>query len=255
MNKRIPFSVSDNVDHPISLYAASKKSNELMAHTYSHLFNIPSTGLRFFTVYGPWGRPDMALFILQRQSLKEKKINLFNHGNMLRDFTYIDDIVNGIYDLTEKIPIKNNSWDPENPDPSFSIAPYRIFNIGNNSPVKLIDFLKTIEQAVGKEAIVNLAEMQPGDVESTYANIDAIKDYVGFAPKLILKRVLVTLLIGIRDIIKRINNYDSLLDLIHFFLHSLLFLLNHLTLKMEGCILLILKIYTYLYSNGSVFYF
>ena len=187
MNKKIPFSVSDNVDHPISLYAASKKSNELMAHTYSHLFNIPSTGLRFFTVYGPWGRPDMALFIFTKSIIEGEKINLFNHGNMLRDFTYIDDIVNGIYDLTEKIPIKNNSWDPENPDPSFSIAPYRIFNIGNNSPVKLIDFLKTIEQAVGKEAIVNLAEMQPGDVESTYANIDAIKDYVGFAPKTNIK--------------------------------------------------------------------
>ena len=187
MNKKIPFSVSDNVDHPISLYAASKKSNELMAHTYSHLFNIPTTGLRFFTVYGPWGRPDMALFIFTKAIIDGQKIDLFNHGKMLRDFTYIDDIVEGIYNLTKKIPTKNNSWDPKNPDPSFSIAPYRIFNIGNNSPVKLIDFLKIIEEAVGKQAIVNLAEMQPGDVESTYANIDAINDYVGFIPKTNIK--------------------------------------------------------------------
>ena len=186
MNKKIPFSVSDNVDHPISLYAASKKSNELMAHTYSHLFNIPTTGLRFFTVYGPWGRPDMALFIFTKAIIDGQKIDLFNHGKMLRDFTYIDDIVEGIYNLT-KDPYKKQFLGSKNPDPSFSIAPYRIFNIGNNSPVKLIDFLKIIEEAVGKQAIVNLAEMQPGDVESTYANIDAINDYVGFIPKTNIK--------------------------------------------------------------------
>ena len=183
MNKKIPFSVSDNVDHPISLYAASKKSNELMAHTYSHLFNIPSTEQRFFTVYGPWGRPDMALFIFTKSIIEDKKIELFNYGNMLRDFTYIDDIVEGIYRLTNKIPQKSNDWDPRAPDPSFSSAPYRIFNIGNNKPIKLLDFLELIENSVGKKANVKLVDIQPGDVESTYANIDAINEYVEFAPR------------------------------------------------------------------------
>ena len=183
LNNKIPFSVSDNVDHPISLYAASKKSNELMAHCYSHLFNIPSTGLRFFTVYGPWGRPDMALYIFTKSIIDGEEIKLFNKGNMLRDFTYIDDIVDGIFNLTNKIPQASSQWNPEDPDPSFSSAPYRIFNIGNNKPIKLLEFLKLIEKSVGKKAIVKLADMQPGDVESTFANIDAINEYVGFRPK------------------------------------------------------------------------
>ena len=183
MNKKIPFSVSDNVDHPISLYAASKKSNELMAHTYSHLFNIPSTGLRFFTVYGPWGRPDMALFIFTKSIIEGERIKLFNHGNMLRDFTYIDDIVDGIFKLTKKAPKPQDEWSSENSDPSTSSAPYRIFNIGNNRPVKLIDFIKIIENCIGKKAKIDLTEMQPGDVESTFANIDAIQNYVDFKPE------------------------------------------------------------------------
>ena len=183
MNKKIPFSVSDNVDHPISLYAASKKSNELMAHTYSHLFNIPSTGLRFFTVYGPWGRPDMALFIFTKSIIEGERIKLFNHGNMLRDFTYIDDIVDGIFKLTKKAPKPQDEWNSENSDPSTSSAPYRIFNIGNNRPVKLIDFIKIIENCIGKKAKIDLTEMQPGDVESTFANIDAIQNYVDFKPE------------------------------------------------------------------------
>ena len=183
MNKKIPFSVSDNVDHPISLYAASKKSNELMAHTYSHLFNIPSTGLRFFTVYGPWGRPDMALFIFTKSIIDGERIKLFNHGNMLRDFTYIDDIVDGIFKLTKKAPKPQDEWSSENSDPSTSSAPYRIFNIGNNRPVKLIDFVEIIENCIGKKAKIDLTEMQPGDVESTFANIDAIQNYVDFKPE------------------------------------------------------------------------
>ena len=183
MNKKIPFSVSDNVDHPISLYAASKKSNELMAHTYSHLFNIPSTGLRFFTVYGPWGRPDMALFIFTKSIIEGERIKLFNHGNMLRDFTYIDDIVDGIFKLTKKAPKPQDEWSSENSDPSTSSAPYRIFNIGNNRPVKLIDFIEIIENCIGKKAKIDLTEMQPGDVESTFANIDAIQNYVDFKPE------------------------------------------------------------------------
>jgi UDP-glucuronate 4-epimerase len=183
MNKKIPFSVSDNVDHPISLYAASKKSNELMAHTYSHLFNIPSTGLRFFTVYGPWGRPDMALFIFTKSIIEGERIKLFNHGNMLRDFTYIDDIVDGIFKLTKKAPKPQDEWSSENSDPSTSSAPYRIFNIGNNRPVKLIDFIEIIESCIGKKAKIDLTEMQPGDVESTFANIDAIQNYVDFKPE------------------------------------------------------------------------
>jgi len=183
MNKKIPFSVCDNVDHPISLYAASKKSNELMAHTYSHLFNIPSTGLRFFTVYGPWGRPDMALFLFTKNIIEGKEIDVYNHGNMLRDFTYIDDIVTGIYELTKKIPTPSSTWNPIKPDPSFSSAPYRIFNIGNNKPTKLMDFIQLIEESVGKKAKISFMDMQPGDVESTFADIDAINDYVGFVPQ------------------------------------------------------------------------
>ncbi|MCK5704482.1 MAG: NAD-dependent epimerase [Cyclobacteriaceae bacterium] len=181
-NKNMPFSVGDNVDHPVSLYAATKKANELMAHTYSHLYNIPTTGLRFFTVYGPWGRPDMALFLFTKAILEEKPIDVFNHGMMKRDFTYIDDIVEGIYRLINHIPKPNNSWDALNPDPSFSKAPYKVFNIGNNQPVELNYFIESIEKALGKKAIKNLLPLQPGDVEETYANIDHLKNEVGFKP-------------------------------------------------------------------------
>ena len=181
-NKNMPFSVGDNVDHPVSLYAATKKANELMAHTYSHLYNIPTTGLRFFTVYGPWGRPDMALFLFTKAILEENPIDVFNHGMMKRDFTYIDDIVEGIYRLINHIPKPNNSWDALNPDPSFSKAPYKVFNIGNNQPVELNYFIESIEKALGKKAIKNLLPLQPGDVVETYANVDHLKDEVGFKP-------------------------------------------------------------------------
>jgi len=181
-NKSIPFSVENSVDHPVSLYAATKKANELMAHTYSHLYNIPTTGLRFFTVYGPWGRPDMALFLFTKAILEGKAIDVFNHGRMKRDFTYVDDIVEGISRLTNHIPKPNNSWDALNPDPSSSKAPYKIFNIGNNQPVELNYFIESIEQALGKKAIKNLMPLQPGDVEDTYANVDSLMDEVGFKP-------------------------------------------------------------------------
>lgn len=181
-NKSIPFSVGNNVDHPVSLYAATKKANELMAHTYSHLYNIPTTGLRFFTVYGPWGRPDMALFLFTKAIFEGKAINVFNHGKMKRDFTYVDDIVEGIFRLTTHIPKPNNSWDAFKPDPSSSKAPYKIFNIGNNQPVELNYFIEVIENAIGKKAIKNLMPLQPGDVEATYANVDSLMNEVGFKP-------------------------------------------------------------------------
>lgn len=172
LNKSMPFSVHKNVDHPVSLYAASKKSNELMAHTYSHLFGIPTTGLRFFTVYGPWGRPDMALFLFTRAMLKGEPIKVFNHGKMERDFTYVADIVNGISRMVDKPPVSNSAWNPEFPDPASSSAPYRIYNIGNSSPVKLLDFISAIEEVTGKKAIMEMEDIQPGDVEKTWADVD-----------------------------------------------------------------------------------
>jgi UDP-glucuronate 4-epimerase len=181
-NKNMPFSVGNNVDHPVSLYAATKKANELMAHTYSHLYNIPTTGLRFFTVYGPWGRPDMALFLFTKAILEGKPIDVYNHGKMKRDFTYIDDIVEGIYRLISHIPKTDNSWDAFHPDPSYSKAPYRLYNIGNNQPVELNHFIASIEDAVGKKAIKNLLPLQPGDVVATYANVDHLKNEVDFKP-------------------------------------------------------------------------
>ena len=181
-NTHMPFSVHDNVDHPLSLYAATKKANELMAHTYSSLYKIPTTGLRFFTVYGPWGRPDMALFMFTKAILENKPIDVFNHGHHSRDFTYIDDIIEGVTRLISKIPTPDKNWSGEKPDPSSSFAPYRLFNIGNNNPVKLMDFIKTIEDAIGKEATKNYLPMQPGDVEATYADVDDLMDYVGFKP-------------------------------------------------------------------------
>lgn len=180
MNSAMPFSVHDNVDHPMSLYAASKKANELMAHTYSHLFNIPTTGLRFFTVYGPWGRPDMALFLFTKAILAGEPIKVFNNGQMQRDFTYIDDIVEGVIRVMDQPASPNPNWDSAAPDPGTSSAPYRIFNIGNNNPVLLTDFIGAIEKALGKTAERELLPMQPGDVAATYADIDALIDAVDY---------------------------------------------------------------------------
>ncbi|MBE0654405.1 MAG: NAD-dependent epimerase [Bacteroidales bacterium] len=182
LNKKMPFSVKMNVDHPVSLYAASKKSNELMAHTYSHLFGIPSTGLRFFTVYGPWGRPDMALFLFTRAILSGEPIHVFNHGRMERDFTYVDDIVDGIEKIMNNPPAGNNGWIPEIPDPSSSSAPYRIYNIGNNSPVKLMDFITAIEEKTGKKAVVKFEGLQPGDVEKTWADVAELMEHYSYKP-------------------------------------------------------------------------
>lgn len=177
LNESQPFSTCSNVDHPMSLYAASKKSNELMAHTYSHLYNIPTTGLRFFTVYGPWGRPDMALYLFTKAIIEGKPIDVFNYGNMQRDFTYIDDIVEGIIRVNDNPPKGNADWDGKNPDPSTSPAPYKIYNIGNNNPVKLMDFIEALENKIGKTAEKNMLPIQAGDVPSTYADIsDLIAD-------------------------------------------------------------------------------
>ena len=175
LNKKMPFSVSSNVDHPVSIYAASKKSNELMAHTYSHLFGIPTIGLRFFTVYGPWGRPDMALFLFTKAILEDKPIQVFNHGNMERDFTYVDDIVGGIEKMILQPPGPDSDWDPSIPDPSSSSAPYRIHNIGNSNPVKLTDFIEALENALGKKAEKVMMPIQPGDVEKTWADVSSLK--------------------------------------------------------------------------------
>ena len=182
LNENMPFSTHDNVDHPISLYAASKKSNELMAHTYSHLFNLPTTGLRFFTVYGPWGRPDMALFLFTKAILEDKPIDVYNYGNMKRDFTYIDDIVEGVVRVIDNPPKGNENWSGKNPDPSSSKAPYKIYNIGNNNPVKLMDFIEAIEKAIGKEAKKNLLPIQPGDVPATWADVSDLIEDLGYKP-------------------------------------------------------------------------
>jgi UDP-glucuronate 4-epimerase len=182
MNGNMPFSVHDNVDHPISLYAASKKANELMAHTYSHLYNIPTTGLRFFTVYGPWGRPDMALFLFTEAILKGEPIKVFNNGNMQRDFTYIDDIVEGIIRVTDKPASADANWNAQAPNPGTSSAPYRLYNIGNNNPVPLMEFIEAIEKAIGREAEKEFLPIQPGDVAATYADIDALVDAVDYHP-------------------------------------------------------------------------
>lgn len=182
LNTKIPYSTSDRVDHPVSLYAATKKSNELMAHTYSHLYGLPTTGLRFFTVYGPWGRPDMAYFSFTRDILAGKTINVFNHGKMQRDFTYIDDIVEGVTRVTQKIPQGVSGWTPESGDCSRSSAPYKIYNIGNHNSVELGTFIETIENALGKTADKHYMEMQAGDVLATYANVDDLVEDVDFAP-------------------------------------------------------------------------
>ena len=181
-NTNMPFSVHQNVDHPVSLYAASKKANELMAHSYSHLFRIPTTGLRFFTVYGPWGRPDMALFLFTKAILAGEPINVFNKGDMQRDFTYIDDIVEGVVRVIDHPAQPNPEWSGDAPDPATSAAPYRLYNIGNNSPVRLMTMIETLEKCLGKTAQKNLLPMQPGDVAATCADVDALMNDVGFKP-------------------------------------------------------------------------
>lgn len=182
-NTRQPLSVHDHTDHPVSLYAASKKANEMMAHAYSHLFGIATTGLRFFTVYGPWGRPDMALFKFTRAILAGEPIQVFNNGDMYRDFTYIDDIVEGVVRVLDQAPLPGGPADHAQPDPAVSLAPYRLYNIGNNNPVRLLDFIELIEAELGKLAIKELLPMQPGDVRETYADVDALRDAVGFVPR------------------------------------------------------------------------
>ncbi len=182
-NTTLPFSEHDNIDHPVSLYAATKKANELMAHTYSHLFRLPTTGLRFFTVYGPWGRPDMALFLFAKAIFEGRPIDVFNHGKMVRDFTYVDDIVEGLVRVLDKPAIADSKFDPSNPDPASSNAPYRVFNIGNNQPTPLMSYIEALERAMGKTATMNFLPMQMGDVPATAANTDELYAWIGFKPK------------------------------------------------------------------------
>ncbi len=181
-NTKMPFSVHDNVDHPVSLYAASKKANELMAHTYAHLFALPVTGLRFFTVYGPWGRPDMALFLFTRAILEGRPIDVFNNGNMERDFTYIDDIVEGVFRVIHNVPTADPAWDGDAPDPATSYCPYRIYNIGNNNKEKLMRYIEVLEECLGQKAEKNFMPMQPGDVPATYANVDDLVKNLDYKP-------------------------------------------------------------------------
>jgi UDP-glucuronate 4-epimerase len=181
-NTKMPFSEHDSVDHPVSLYAATKKANELMAHTYSHLYNLPTMGLRFFTVYGPWGRPDMALFLFTKAIMEGRPIDVYNYGNMQRDFTYVDDIVEGVIRVVDRVAAPNPAYDSALADPATSSAPYRVFNIGNNNPVPLLDFVACIEDALGKKAEKRLLPLQDGDVPATYANTDALQEWVGFVP-------------------------------------------------------------------------
>ncbi|CVK16278.1 UDP-glucuronate 4-epimerase [Apibacter mensalis] len=203
LNEKQPFSTKDNVDHPVSLYASSKKCNELMAHTYSHLFGIPTTGLRFFTVYGPWGRPDMALFIFTKAILENKPIDVYNYGKMQRDFTYISDIVQGIIKVNDNPPEGNQNWNPNNPEPSSSTAPYKIYNIGNSKPVELMSFVKTIEEELGKKAIINLLPIQPGDVPSTYADVTDLIENFNYKPQVSVKE-------GIKNFIDWYRNFYSI---------------------------------------------
>ncbi len=199
-NKKMPYRETQTVDHPVSLYAATKKSNELMAHTYSHLFNLPSTGLRFFTVYGPWGRPDMAPMIFSKAILKGEPINVFNHGKMLRDFTYISDIVEAIYKCSYKIPSLNQDYDYENPNNSISFAPYKIFNIGNNKPISLLKFIEILEDELGIKATKKLLPMQPGDVEATYSNTSLLNDWINFSPTISIEQ-------GVHEFVKWFKSY------------------------------------------------
>jgi UDP-glucuronate 4-epimerase len=182
LNTKMPFSVSDNVDHPVSLYAATKKSNELMAHTYSHLYGLPTTGLRFFTVYGPWGRPDMAVYIFTKAILEGRPINVYNNGEMERDFTYIDDIVEGVVRVADTMPLPDSRWGAQRLNPGSSPAPYRLYNIGNHSPVRLMTMIETLENALGEKAVKNFLPMQAGDVVATYADVDELIKATRFAP-------------------------------------------------------------------------
>jgi UDP-glucuronate 4-epimerase len=181
-NKKLPFAVEDSVDHPVSMYAATKKANELMAHTYSHLFNLPTTGLRFFTVYGPWGRPDMALFLFTRKILAGEPIDVFNHGHHTRDFTYVDDIVEGVIRTLDRVPGPDPAYDPLNPTPASSAAPYRVYNIGNHQPVQLLRYIEVLEECVGRKAERNLLPLQPGDVPDTYADVSALQRDTDYSP-------------------------------------------------------------------------
>ncbi len=202
-NKKMPFSENDSVDHPVSVYAASKKSNELMAHTYSHLYGLPTTGLRFFTVYGPWGRPDMALFLFTDAIVNDKPIKVFNNGNMKRDFTFIDDIIESVYRVIFKPPKSNAEFDKFNPNPSNSWAPYHVFNIGNSSPVSLLDYISTIESNLGKQAKKIFLPMQPGDVESTSADTSSLEEWTGFKPLTSIQK-------GVFEFIKWYKEYYNL---------------------------------------------
>lgn len=198
-NTNMPFSVHDNVDHPVSLYAASKKANELMAHTYSHLYHIPTTGLRFFTVYGPWGRPDMALFLFTKNILAGKPIDVFNYGKHRRDFTYIDDIVEGVIRVLDKIPEPNPDWSGDAPDSATSSAPYRLYNIGNNQPVELMHYIEVLEDCLGRKAEMNLLPLQPGDVPATYADVgDLVRD-VGYKPDMSVEQGIANFVAWYRD--------------------------------------------------------
>jgi len=181
-NTKMPFSEHDNTNHPLSIYSASKKSNELMAHTYSHLFQLPTTALRFFTVYGPWGRPDMALFKFTKNILEEKPIDVFNHGKHTRDFTYIDDIIEGIIKIIDIPATSNNKWNSDQPDPASSNVPWRVYNIGNNKPVQLMEYIFALEKILGKKALINFLPLQAGDVADTYANVDNLKEKFDYKP-------------------------------------------------------------------------
>ena len=203
LNEKQPFSSSSNVDHPMSLYAATKKSNELMAHTYSHLYNIKTTGLRFFTVYGPWGRPDMALFLFTKAAFEGKSIDVFNHGKMLRDFTYVDDIVCGVINVIDNPASKDINWDGLDPNPSSSSSPYKVYNIGNNNPVQLMDFIKAIEAEVGSKIEMNMLPIQPGDVPSTYADVTDLVSQFDYKPDTSINH-------GIKMFVKWYKNYYEL---------------------------------------------
>jgi len=202
-NTKLPFSIHDNIDHPLSLYAASKKTNELMAHTYSHLYDLPTTGLRFFTVYGPWGRPDMALFSFTKAILAGEKIQVFNYGNHRRDFTYIDDIVEGVIRVLRKTPISNLGWDSDSPDPGSSKAPWRVYNIGNNKPVELLDYIKAIEDSLKIKAEKELLPLQPGDVPDTFADVTELINDFDFKPKTSVEQ-------GVRNFIDWYKEYNHL---------------------------------------------
>lgn len=201
-NTAMPFSVHDNVDHPVSLYAASKKANELMAHSYSHLYKLPCTGLRFFTVYGPWGRPDMALFLFTKAILEDRPIDIFNNGNMERDFTYIDDIVEGVFRLMDHVPQPNPDWSGDQPDPASSYCPWRVYNIGNNAKEKLMRYIEVLEDCLGKEAKKNFLPMQNGDVPATYANVDDLVREIDFKPQTTIEE-------GIKNFVEWYRGYYS----------------------------------------------